>query len=96
MKEDILHSVQEAILAVSQLGKPESIAFIETASLQLAEAFRAGNKVIVAGNGGSLCDASHMAEELTGFFHRKRPALPAIALSDGGHITCVGNDIGFE
>ena len=53
-------------------------------------------KIIIAGNGGSLCDASHFAEELTGFFRKYRAALPAIALSDAGHITCVGNDLGFD
>ena len=52
--------------------------------------------MLIAGNGGSLCDASHFAEELTGIFRKKRRALPAIALSDPGHLTCVGNDLGFE
>jgi D-sedoheptulose 7-phosphate isomerase len=51
---------------------------------------------LVAGNGGSLCDAAHFAEELTGFFRKKRRALPAIAFSDPGHITCVSNDLGFD
>ena len=55
-----------------------------------------GDKLLLAGNGGSLCDAMHFAEELTGYFRKKRPALPAIALSDPGHLTCVGNDVGFD
>src|SRR5690625_2536799 len=62
----------------------------------LANCFKERKKVLVAGNGGSLCDASHFAEELTGFFREKRRALPAIALSEPGHLTCVGNDAGFE
>jgi len=62
----------------------------------IVAAFLRGNKVIVFGNGGSMCDAMHFAEELTGRFRKDRPALPAIALSDPAHITCVANDYGFE
>ncbi len=62
----------------------------------IADCFRQGNKLLIAGNGGSLCDASHFAEELTGFFRKPRPALPAIALADPGHLTCVGNDVGYD
>ncbi|MGD9789576.1 MAG: D-sedoheptulose 7-phosphate isomerase [Phycisphaerales bacterium] len=57
---------------------------------------RAGGKVLICGNGGSLCDATHFAEELTGRFRADRPALPAIAISDAGHITCTANDYGFD
>jgi D-sedoheptulose 7-phosphate isomerase len=62
----------------------------------LAAAFKAGNKVLICGNGGSLADATHFAEELTGRFRSDRPALPAIAIADAGHLTCVANDYGFE
>jgi len=96
MQTQILSSIQSAIQAVSQLQKPDSITFIEEAARLLADCFQAGNKVIIAGNGGSLCDAAHFAEELTGMFRALRPALPAIALSEPGHLTCVGNDMGFE
>lgn len=90
------HSIQEAILAIRQLETPEAQAFIEQASAEIAATFLAGNKVILAGNGGSLCDASHFAEELTGFFRKNRAALPVIVLNDAGHLTCVGNDLGFD
>lgn len=96
MKTHILSSIQAAIQAVSQLQKPDSLKFIESAAQLLTDCFQSGNKVIIAGNGGSLCDAAHFAEELTGMFRALRPALPAIALSEPGHITCVGNDMGFE
>ncbi|MCE5318374.1 MAG: SIS domain-containing protein [Parachlamydia sp.] len=96
MKDKIRQSVEESIKAVAQLREPHALAFIEKAASLLAETFIQGNKAIIAGNGGSLCDASHFAEELTGFFRRHRRALPAIALSDPGHITCTGNDVGFE
>lgn len=59
-------------------------------------AFLSGGKVLVCGNGGSACDAMHFAEELTGRFRKNRRALPAISLTDSAHITCVGNDFGFE
>ncbi|MDA3886839.1 MAG: D-sedoheptulose 7-phosphate isomerase, partial [Candidatus Delongbacteria bacterium] len=55
-----------------------------------------GGKVIICGNGGSMTDAMHFAEEFTGRFRKDRKALPAISLSDPSHITCVANDYGFE
>jgi D-sedoheptulose 7-phosphate isomerase len=62
----------------------------------VAAAIGAGHKALICGNGGSLCDAAHFAEELTGRFRNDRRPLPAIACSDPGHITCVANDYGFE
>ncbi|MDH7514671.1 MAG: SIS domain-containing protein [Bacteroidota bacterium] len=62
----------------------------------LVETFRAGNKVLSCGNGGSMSDAMHFAEEWSGRFRADRPPLPAIALSDPGHMSCVANDYGFE
>lgn len=68
----------------------------ETIAVDMAKAFETGNKVLIAGNGGSNCDALHFAEEFTGRFRGNRKALPAIAISDSSHITCVGNDFGFD
>lgn len=96
MMSPYMQSVTDAIAAISQLQKPEALSFLEEASTQLAQCFARGNKVIVAGNGGSLCDGAHFAEELTGQFRAPRKALPVISLSDAGHITCVANDFGFE
>ena len=62
----------------------------------LVEMFRRGGKVFSCGNGGSLCDAMHFAEELTGRFRSDRVALPAIALADPSHMSCVSNDMGFD
>jgi len=62
----------------------------------LAAAYLNGSKVLIAGNGGSMTDAMHFAEELTGRFCKDRKALPAISLADPSHITCVGNDYGFD
>lgn len=96
MQQYLLKSVSDAILAISQLKQQHVLLFMEEAAKMLARCFRNGNKVIVAGNGGSLCDGAHFAEELTGVFRSIRPALPVISLSEPGHITCVGNDLGFE
>ncbi|MFZ4428799.1 MAG: D-sedoheptulose-7-phosphate isomerase [Phycisphaerales bacterium] len=68
----------------------------EAAGGTLMACYDAGCKAIICGNGGSLCDAAHFAEELTGRFRADRPPLPAIALSEPGHLTCTANDYGFE
>lgn len=68
----------------------------ERVAKELANVFQLGNKVLICGNGGSNCDALHFAEEFTGRFRKDRKALPAISLSDSSHITCVGNDYGFD
>ena len=65
-------------------------------SEELAAAYRDGKKSLIAGNGGSNCDAMHFAEEFTGRFRSDRRALPSISISDSSHITCVGNDFGFN
>jgi D-sedoheptulose 7-phosphate isomerase len=96
VKGKILQAIEEARVALEQLARPSALSFFEKSALALATCFQGGGKLLVAGNGGSLCDATHFAEELTGVFRTKRKALPAIALSDPGHLTCVGNDIGFE
>jgi D-sedoheptulose 7-phosphate isomerase len=96
MREHILKSTHDCIAAVSQLQTDAAISFMERVAVAMAECFDGGGKVLIAGNGGSLCDATHFAEELTGLFRYQRPALPAIALADPGHITCTANDMGFE
>lgn len=74
----------------------DGMVFVEKAARIILDSFTHGGKVLVCGNGGSACDSMHFAEELTGRFQKDRPALPAIALTDSGHITCVGNDYGFN
>jgi len=96
MKHHILEAVEDGVKAIEFLRRPESLTFIEHASLLISDCFQKGGKLLIAGNGGSLCDAMHFAEELTGIFRAKRKALPAIALSDPGHLTCTANDLGYE
>jgi D-sedoheptulose 7-phosphate isomerase len=94
---DARHSFADARLVLEAFAANQpSVASVNSLIAQLAEAFKRGNKVLVCGNGGSLCDATHFAEELTGRFRKDRKALPAIACGDAGHITCVANDYGFE
>ena len=96
MRKQLSAAVQDCVDAVAQLQREHALAFMEQAARLLADGFKAGNKVIIAGNGGSLCDACHFAEELTGQFRHYRKALPAIALADAGHLTCTANDMGFD
>lgn len=78
------------------MGDPQNIQNIESAARLIADSFEAGGKVLSCGNGGSFCDAMHFAEELTGRFRKDRRALPALAMSDGSHMSCVANDFGYE
>ena len=97
MKTLIHQHLSEASETLEQfMGNPESIASVEKAAGILAAAINDGRKIISCGNGGSMCDAMHFAEELTGKFRHDRPALPAISISDPSHITCVGNDYGYD
>lgn len=96
MKKAILRALDDAESAIAQLKQPENVAFIEAAAALLADAFERGKKLLIAGNGGSLCDAMHFAEELSGQFRKKRDALPALALSDQGLLSCIANDFGYE
>lgn len=74
----------------------EQMANIHTASLIMAKAIQQGNKVISCGNGGSMSDAMHFAEELTGRYRDNRPSLAAIAISDPSYLSCTANDYGYE
>jgi D-sedoheptulose 7-phosphate isomerase len=72
------------------------VARIDEVAGVIAASFLAGGKALACGNGGSACDAMHFCEELTGRFRDDRDPLPAIACADASHLTCVGNDYGFD
>ena len=78
------------------LADQEQIQHIEAVAKLMAEAIINGKKIIACGNGGSHCDAMHFAEELSGRYRDNRRAMAAIAISDPSHISCVGNDYGFD
>ncbi|MEQ3307145.1 D-sedoheptulose 7-phosphate isomerase [Fusobacterium varium] len=86
----------ELVLLENFIKEEEKRKETEKVAKALAEVFNNGNKVLICGNGGSNCDALHFAEEFTGRFRGDRKALPAIAISESSHITCVGNDYGFD
>lgn len=77
------------------ISDPQNFRNIEMAGQLLVETIQNGGKVISCGNGGSMCDAMHFAEELSGRYRNDRPAYPAIAISDPAHMSCVANDYGY-
>ena len=98
MSKDIIkQNFSEAHTLLTQfIADPNNFSLIEEAGRVLVTGFKNGNKVISCGNGGSMCDAMHFAEEFSGRFRDDRKPFPALAISDASHITCVGNDYGFE
>jgi D-sedoheptulose 7-phosphate isomerase len=78
------------------INQPAMINNINHAASLMVEAVKNKGKIISCGNGGSHCDAMHFAEELTGRYRDDRPPIPAIAISDPSHISCVSNDYGFD
>lgn len=97
MKQHILVSLSEAQSALESLLKnADALNKVEEAATLLIDVFSKRGRVYACGNGGSMCDAMHFAEELTGRYRLDRGGLAATAISDAGHLTCVGNDLGYE
>ena len=97
MKDIIKNQLQEAQQVLSDfIADEKNIKAIENAADLLVKSFKNGGKVISCGNGGSMADAIHFAEELTGRFRENRASLPAIAISDAGYLSCVANDYGYQ
>lgn len=93
----ILEELKEAAKVLDQfLSNDQNLSQIEAAAQLMSDAINNGGKIFSCGNGGSHCDAMHFAEELTGRYRENRKALPAIAISDPSHISCVSNDFGFD
>jgi D-sedoheptulose 7-phosphate isomerase len=74
----------------------QNIQDIEKAIQIFVDSFKNGGRVFSCGNGGSMCDSLHFAEELTGRYRKNRAPLPATGISEAGHLTCVANDFGFD
>lgn len=96
LKSEIKKQFEEAQLILSQFQNAENFEKIETAIEMMCTALKAGNKIISCGNGGSMCDAMHFAEELSGRFRNNRRGLAAVSISDPSHISCVANDFGYD
>ncbi len=98
MSHDRIRTHFEEAASVLQrfLADPENLINVERASAFMSYCLKQGAKVISCGNGGSMCDAMHFAEELTGRYRDDRPPIAALSISDLSHLACVGNDHGFE
>ena len=87
----------EAIITLKNFtNESNNILKVELLSKKIFKTIQKGGKIISCGNGGSMCDAMHFAEELTGRFNKNRYPLPAVSISDPSHLSCVANDFGFE
>jgi D-sedoheptulose 7-phosphate isomerase len=95
--DSVKSALAEAADSLSRLQSDSAmLERIAQAGALLADTFAAGGRAYSCGNGGSMCDAMHFAEELTGRFRDDRRGYAALAISDPGHLTCVGNDYGYE
>ena len=97
MIDHIRNNLVEARDALDRLISDDAqLGNIQAGANLLVDALGSGHRVISCGNGGSLCDAMHLAEELSGRFREDRPAMAAVAISDPSYISCVANDYGYE
>lgn len=95
-EELIKNNLKEAAEILQTFISDDNIRKIKAAGDLMVKAIKSGNKIISCGNGGSMSDAMHFAEELSGRFRDDRKALPALSISDPSHISCVGNDYGYN
>lgn len=97
MIEHIRYSLEEARTALDRfIANDQALHSIERAAQLLVESFNNKGKAFSCGNGGSMCDAMHFAEELTGRYRNNRPGIAAVSISDASHISCVANDFGYD
>ena len=95
--ERIRKSFEDARRVLSAfVDEDDNLSAVDAAAELLSGVLLGGGKILSCGNGGSMCDAMHFAEELTGRFRENRRALAAVAIADPAHLTCVANDFGFE
>lgn len=97
MNKHIRASLEEAQSSLCELlSNTEELKKIEDAANVLIETIGVKGTVFSCGNGGSMCDAMHFAEELTGRYRKNRKGHAAVSISDPSHISCVANDFGYE
>ena len=93
----IEQALTDAASLIEWLRKQEEAdSVLSTISRRIADTLASGGRVLTCGNGGSMCDAMHFAEELSGRYRQDRAAFAAQAMSDPAHMSCVANDFGFE
>lgn len=101
MANDSLEHIRSTLLDAkagldSLMANPKKLQLIVDAATLMTNATRRRGRLFSCGNGGSMCDAMHFAEELTGRYRSDRPAIAATAISDPSHLSCVANDYGYE
>ena len=94
--KDIKYHFEQAKEILDLFSTEQNMQKISDAIEMLSVSLSQGGKVISCGNGGSMCDAMHFAEELSGRFRNDRRGLAALSISDPSHISCVANDYGYE
>lgn len=94
--KQIADHFEEALTVLQKFNNAENFKKIEEAGKIMVASLRKKGKIFSCGNGGSMCDAMHFAEELTGRYREDRPAFGAISISDPSHLSCVSNDYGYE
>lgn len=96
-QETIRTSFEEAARTLQAfLDDPDCLGAVQSFAAAAHKTLQGGGLLLACGNGGSMCDAMHFAEEWTGRFRSDRNPLPAIAFSDPSHLTCIANDFGFD
>ncbi|MEY3270246.1 MAG: hypothetical protein RIS89_343 [Bacteroidota bacterium] len=93
---NLLAEFQEAQQVLANFSTPENMRKIAQGVSMMHSALANGQKIMSCGNGGSMCDAMHFAEELSGRYRNNRPALAAVSISDPSHLSCVANDYGYD
>jgi D-sedoheptulose 7-phosphate isomerase len=92
-----LQSLQEAQKVLNLfIENKTNVENINSAIAVMVESYKNNGRMFSCGNGGSMCDAMHFAEELTGRFRKERKPLAAMAINDPSHLTCVSNDYGYD
>lgn len=95
-KNSVATHFEEAMKVLIEFSVEENFTKITKAGSLIVEALHNGGKVMSCGNGGSMSDAMHFAEELTGRYRNDRKAIPALAISDPSYMSCVSNDYGYD
>lgn len=95
-ENQIADHFSEALEILQKFNTPSNHALVAKAGQIMVDSIKGGGKIISCGNGGSMCDSMHFAEELTGRYRNDRPGIPALSISDPSHLSCVANDYGYE
>jgi len=88
--------VEASLTLEAFLSDEENLRAVERFANAACATLTRGGRIYVCGNGGSMSDAMHFAEELSGRFRKERAALSALSFSDPATLSCIANDFGYE